>query len=399
MLKRIIKHLDYICTSSKEVVDKLRDIKWDENCLIFSTDAVSMYTNIHFGHANEVIYDFLTTNKKGKEIVRKEEIPVNALMRALEIVMENNVFKFGDTFWIQLAGTAMGSPPAPNYATLYFAIHEYNIIPTFPELLHYCRYIDDTLNIWKPDINNLHFDEQRRKLYLQQMSSFGKDHAFFHNNLAVKPLQWTTEEPHCKKTVFLDLDIELRRNTILTKIYEKKLNLHLYIPPHSCHSPGVVKGVIFGSVYRALHLNTDVNDRMPFLIKTFRRLQQRGHKPELLKKIFVQAITSIFGSTNIQPKKAEKDTKDKIPLYLQLPFNPADPHRKTFQKSFRDNILHPKNKKPISAIKTKNTPNGPVDFDRLQICYRKQKNLGNILSPRKLRLGKFSVKNYIAKLA
>ena len=86
---------------------------------------------------------------------------------------------------------------------------------------------------------------------------------------------------------------------------------------------------------------------MPFLIKTFRRLQQRGHKPELLKKIFVQAITSIFGSTNIQPKKAEKDTKDKIPLYLQLPFNPADPHRKTFQKSFRDNILHPKNKKPI----------------------------------------------------
>ena len=398
ILKKIIKHLDYICTSSREVVEKLRNIKWDENCLLFSTDAVSMYTNIHFGHANSVIHNFLTNDEKGKRIVRKEGIPVNALMRALEIVMENNVFKFGDTFWIQLAGTAMGSPPAPNYATLYFGIHEAKIIPTFPELLHYCRYIDDTLNIWKPNINEPLNDIQRRKLYLKLMSSYGEDHNFFTNNPTIKPLQWTTE-PHGKRTIFLDLDIEIRKNKIYTKIYEKKLNLHLYIPPHSCHSPGVVKGVIFGSVYRALALNTDPKDRMPFIIKTFHRLQQRGHKPEMLKKIFVQAISSIFGPNNRQQKTAEQLDQEKMPLYLQLPFNPSDPHRKTFQKSFRDNILQPNNKRPLSAIKTKNTPNGPVDFDRLQICYRKQKNLGNILSPRKLRLGKFSVKQYIAKLA
>ena len=119
----------------------------------------------------------------------------------------------------------------------------------------------------------------------------------------------------------------------------------------------------------------------------------------MLKKILVQAISSIFGPNNRQQKTAEQLDQEKMPLYLQLPFNPSDPHRKTFQKSFRDNILQPNNKRPLSAIKTKNTPNGPVDFDRLQICYRKQKNLGNILSPRKLRLGKFSVKQYIAKLA
>jgi hypothetical protein len=54
--------------------------------------------------------------------------------------MTHDVFKFGDTFWVQLSGTAMGAPPAPNYATLYF--------PQHLNLLYYGRYIDDGLGIW-----------------------------------------------------------------------------------------------------------------------------------------------------------------------------------------------------------------------------------------------------------
>ena len=76
-------------------------------------DVTSMYTNIHVKHALPTIKTFLTDSAQGKEIYKKTKISINALVPAIEIVMEHNVFRFGDTFWLQLAGTAMGTAPAP----------------------------------------------------------------------------------------------------------------------------------------------------------------------------------------------------------------------------------------------------------------------------------------------
>ena len=58
--------------------------------------------------------------------------------------MGNNFSQFGDTYWIQLTGTAICTPHAPAYATLYFGIHELTFLPELtPSLSLYHHYNDD----------------------------------------------------------------------------------------------------------------------------------------------------------------------------------------------------------------------------------------------------------------
>jgi hypothetical protein len=42
--------------------------------------------------------------------------------------MDNNIFTFGDTYWFQLQGTAMGIPEAPLYSIQSFGQYENNQI-------------------------------------------------------------------------------------------------------------------------------------------------------------------------------------------------------------------------------------------------------------------------------
>jgi hypothetical protein len=105
-----------------------------------------MYTNIDTNHALSEIQQFLNTT----EFAQQAGISTNAVLKALQIVMRNNIFKFNDTNWLQLSGTAMGTPSAPSYATMYYAIHELKIIKLYPKQNYYGRYLDDGHGIWTP---------------------------------------------------------------------------------------------------------------------------------------------------------------------------------------------------------------------------------------------------------
>ena len=85
---------------------------------LFSCDATSMYTNIRTGPALHHIGQFALENKEHLTVTHA------VLMDTLRLLMTNNVFQFGDTFWLQKVGTAMGTPPAPPWATIFFDIHE-----------------------------------------------------------------------------------------------------------------------------------------------------------------------------------------------------------------------------------------------------------------------------------
>ena len=145
-------------------------------------------------------------------------------MEAMTLIMRNNLFCFGDTFWKQISGVAMGAPPACCIAMIYYFIHESNLLPSFStELQFYRRYIDNVLGIWYHGTNRAL--DQTRWAAFKQSTDFGN-------------LQWIVNNPS-PSVHFLDLTISKKYNKIITKVYDKPGNPYSYLPGHFCYAPGV----------------------------------------------------------------------------------------------------------------------------------------------------------------
>ena len=141
----------------------------------------------------------------------------------MKLVMLNNIFSFGDMTFKQMNGTAMGTPPAPPYATIYYGLHESKFLPQYQNhVVFYKCFIDDVLGIWLPHPNP--------KINSQLWEEFTASM----NNYPGQTWEFNTPT---NKVDFMDLTISITNGNISTSLFEKPLNLHLYIPPHSAHPP------------------------------------------------------------------------------------------------------------------------------------------------------------------
>eukprot|EP00978_Attheya_sp_CCMP212_P032165 scaffold124117_cov47-Attheya_sp.AAC.4 len=174
------------------------------------------------------------------------EVPQILVVDLLRLVMQNNVvIEFGSSKWLQLTGTAMGTPVACAYATIAFGFHEnLLILPTYQNYFKlFVRFIDDVFGVWTgPSDEWSNFKHSMDKCGL---------------------LRWDFLEP-CESVVFLDLSITINRDNmeINTRSSEKDLNLHLSIPPQSAHppAPGVLWSLIFGRLRQFYNLNSNIED-------------------------------------------------------------------------------------------------------------------------------------------
>ena len=130
----------------------------------------------------------------------------------------------------------MGTPPVLPWATIFYSLHEDVILDRFKDnLLIYRRFIDDVLGIWlcHPDPA---IDE---RLWTEFQTLVDEFHG----------LTWEFT-PRGYSYDFMDLTIRIEEGRIHTTLYEKKMNLYLYIPPHSAHPPGVLTDLIMGNMMR-----------------------------------------------------------------------------------------------------------------------------------------------------
>ena len=261
-----------------DIIDTLPPLP--PNAKIVTTDAVSMYSNIDTTEGKTVIQSYLNTFAHELD----KHFPTDLVCHLLSIVMKTNIFKFGSTWWKQINGTAMGTPCACIYATLFFGYHERTLLlQKYKEnLLLFKRQIDDIFIIWVPSSpNNIEWE------------NFTKDLN------TCSSLDWETENLS-NKTHFLDLNLWIDSSTrkIHYSTYQKPMNLFLYIPHHSAHPTNTIKSLIYGLLQTYQRQNPNFNNFRSLAKLLFNRLKVRGHQPQQLREYFRDALTKLQHKTS-----------------------------------------------------------------------------------------------------
>jgi len=299
-MKELLPLIQSYTKNSMDIIQDLRELTLPENAKLFLADTKSMYTNIDTSLGLETLKDFLLIDSTKISTT----FPTNLFLQVMELVMRNNIFSFQDTYWLQTSGTAMGTPVACAYATITYGHYENSILlPNFKSnLLYYRRYIDDIFRIWIPPTtgNNTEVWESFKK----QLNNWGN-------------LKWVIEEPTLN-TNFLDLTLSISESNILTKTFQKDMNLYLYIPAGSAHPPSCLKGLIMGEM-RRYWIQNNKNNFETILSKFILRLMERGHKIENLIPILFQAAASLDSFTAPNHSRRINDGKT---LYLHWSYHP-----------------------------------------------------------------------------
>lgn len=118
--------------------------------------SVVLYTSIQHTKGIQAVSKFLDGHNY-------DTLSKSFCLDLLELVLTNNFFLFGDQFYIQKQGTAMGCNMAPPYAKIYMAIFEkdyiYNHHLFQTHAITWLRYIDDIFCVWtgsSEDLNVFH---------------------------------------------------------------------------------------------------------------------------------------------------------------------------------------------------------------------------------------------------
>ncbi|KAL7523890.1 hypothetical protein ACHAWF_002629, partial [Thalassiosira exigua] len=165
-------------------------------------------------------------------------------------------------------------------------------------------------------------------------------------------LRWDFDEPSTS-VVFLDLNLRIENNRIITSTYQKPINLYQYLPPTSAHPPGMMKGIIFslmknykrqnskGIIFSLMknykRQNTRQHDYEKMALKLFRRHVARGWDPSTMKRFILEANRKLDAAKprpTLQPQPDSLSNKER--LFLHFEFHPRDIPRKVIRAIYDD---------------------------------------------------------------
>ena len=223
-LKPLSQNLPSFIKDSTDLINKIQALNakgpFPVGSLLVSWDVVSMFPNID--------------NNLGTTAVRKaldsrlSKFPsTDCIAEAVEICLRVNNCQFSEQNFVQKHGRAMGPTNACSYADLAMGIIDEKVkFEGSLKPLLWWRYRDDIFDLWIQGLPKLfEFTDYINSLYPTIKFELVYSESFLH---------------------VLDLTLHLKDGLIITDIYSKPTDSHLYLPFSSSHPSHCKKAIPYG---------------------------------------------------------------------------------------------------------------------------------------------------------
>ena len=210
-----------------DFINKLSTLKTlNDKSLLVSLDVTSLYTNIPNREGIQAANQALLSDRG---LVNN---PSNlSLAELLTLVLTLNNFKFNETNYLQIGGTAMGTRLAPSFANIYMNHFEETYVYIYPfKPTAWFRYIDDIFMIWDHGIDDL-------KTFIQYLNSCNENIKF-------------SSEISDHKLNFLDVTVKVENQHLVTDLYTKPTDRNTYLPYDSAHPIHCMRGLPYDQFLR-----------------------------------------------------------------------------------------------------------------------------------------------------
>jgi hypothetical protein len=283
LLQPALKYIPSYIQSSQHLIQQLENKQFQQSDVICCADIESLYPNIPITLGIQFVYRALQRlSWQHKELLLhfNQRAPncsghytIDFICDLLQVVLTNNYFTFGNTWYHQLQGTAMGTPAAVCFACLFVYEVEHLVQSNLPDnsIIFYRRYIDDLFVIF-PNVE--------------------KADAFFNSfNNVVPTIRCGSRTTSLSSGVFLDLEIfkgkRFATSQLLDfRVFQKEQNRYLYLAPNSFHNRAVFRGFILSELDRYRLNCTDDNEFTAMKQAFYQRLLARGYSSIYLNYIF-----------------------------------------------------------------------------------------------------------------
>ena len=115
-----------------EFVQLIKEKPAEDGTTMISFDVVSLFTKVPIDDALQAISSLLTNDNTLEE---RTCIPANEICSLIELCLRTTYFQFGEIFYEQVDGAAMGSPLSPIVANLYMEVFESRALTSAPAQL------------------------------------------------------------------------------------------------------------------------------------------------------------------------------------------------------------------------------------------------------------------------